>query len=658
MKKTIPLILILAVLGIFGCGETGFEKKEPLPNLRPATLKPFSSCEEVVERIRTSLRSDLEKQYDSLQKRDWCYSYGAADGAPASGPAAMPAPSGEAVSFTGTNVQEEGVDEADLMKTDGHYLYALNRPEKTVHIFEIHPAGELTEVKQIPISSWQPDSLYLAKDKLVILSAAMEAGHWSGCSSSKTTVAIWDVAQPEDPQLQDELNYNGCLVSSRRIGRKLYLAMQTDGVSPRLSYWPDGYFSCDEEETPLQKSIAKLRESNEAVLQGLAFSDIFPAYSSMEGDDCSHLYFADDVSGTSIASVVGIDLRPVKDEAQITSVLGTASTVYASSNAMYLAAPADRDFTMIHQFRFEGGEESFRYTGSQAVEGQLLNSFALSEFEGVLRIATTVGNSDSRLYTLNADEENLPVMGSVSGLGKGEKIYAVRFLGPKAFVVTFKKVDPLYVVDLSDPQEPSVKGELKIPGFSTYLHILDGNHLIGIGHAADDQGSFTWFQGVQLSLFDVSDSAQPRAIQQITIGGRGTSSDAVFNHHAVTFDGKSHLLVLPIDYYEGDGLGSNVGNFQYSGFHLYDVDLRDGFLQERVIRETTADETTSSWGSGFWSEDLGRRSLLFSQEGEDALITLTLKGVTLYRLEEGDPVEASYFPFSIDEGEDWYLWRD
>lgn len=203
--------------------------------------------------------------------------------------------------------------------------------------------------------------------------------------------------------------------------------------------------------------------------------------------------------------------------------------------------------TVIHKINID--KEEINYEGVGEVPGHLLNQFSMDEFNKNFRVATTTGevwggNSLNHLYVLN---ENMEIVGSVEDLAPGEKIYSARFMGNRAYIVTFKKVDPLFVIDLSSPRNPKVLGYLKITGYSDYLHPYDENHIIGIGK--ETQGGneyFSWYQGVKVSLFDVSDVENPIETGKIVIGDRGTDSDALYEHKAVLFDKEKNLLVIPI----------------------------------------------------------------------------------------------------------------
>jgi uncharacterized secreted protein with C-terminal beta-propeller domain len=228
------------------------------------------------------------------------------------------------------------------------------------------------------------------------------------------------------------------------------------------------------------------------------------------------------------------------------AVLTGGDTVYASATSLYVATQrfGSEARTVLHRFDTSDPDQT-PYAGSGDIPGTLLNQFALSEHAGVLRAASTRGdNSESLVTTLDVRAGGLVPRGRVGGLGHGERIYAVRFIGPLGYVVTFRQTDPLYTLDLSDPGHPRAVGELKLPGYSAYLHPVAEGLLLGVGQEATSDGRV---QGLQLSLFDVSDPAQPRRLQQLKLAERWSSSAVEWDHHAFLWWPEGRLAVLPID---------------------------------------------------------------------------------------------------------------
>jgi hypothetical protein len=298
----------------------------------------------------------------------------------------------------------------------------------------------------------------------------------------------------------------------------------------------------------------------------------------------------------SFVSLVSFDLETLEPPAR-TLIAGRPGFVYSSAEALYLATDgidggdslptpyygsAGADRSTIHKFRLDGTDTS--YAGSSVIRGHVLNQFSMDEYDGVLRVATSSGrvpNPDvsSNITTLEETEVGLVRVGELTGLAPQEDIRSVRFDGDQGFMVTFKKTDPLFVLDLSEPSEPAVLGELKIPGFSTYMQRLDENHLLAVGFDADDQGSFAFFDGIQIQIFDISELSNPRLLHKTVIGTRGSGSEALMNHLAFNFYGPKRLLGLPVTVCEGGDNGVYGDKLTFSGLMVFDVSLEDGITE-------------------------------------------------------------------------------
>jgi uncharacterized secreted protein with C-terminal beta-propeller domain len=277
----------------------------------------------------------------------------------------------------------------------------------------------------------------------------------------------------------------------------------------------------------------------------------------------------------------------------------------------------------------------------------------MDEREGYFRIATTNGfstrsgsSTSNNVYVLNA---SLGVTGKLEGLAPGEDIYSARFMGSRCYLVTFKKVDPLFVIDLSDPERPEVLGKLKIPGYSDYLHPYDENTLIGVGKETEEaeEGDFAWYQGVKISLFDVSDVSDPKEIAKFEIGDRGTDSPVLHDHKAFLFSRAKNLLVIPVlvaeideGDYSGDVPANAYGEYVYQGAYVFHVSPGQGIeLRGRV---THIDDPLEFLKSGYWfdSELSVERSLYI----DDFLYTISrgmIKMNGLFDLSEMGSVELT-----------------
>jgi uncharacterized secreted protein with C-terminal beta-propeller domain len=289
-----------------------------------------------------------------------------------------------------------------------------------------------------------------------------------------------------------------------------------------------------------------------------------------------------------------------------TILLGASSNLYVSLSNIYLTFPVwgtdilgrevwDSPKTSIHRLHIAGAEMD--YVANGEVPGMVLNQFSMDEYDGYFRVATTTQGetTGNHVYILDMD---LNIVGSLEGLAPGEMIYSARFMGERGYMVTFRQVDPLFVIDLSDPNNPRELGYLKVTGYSDYLHPYDENHLIGIGKETTEEGEFAWYQGVKISLFDVSDVSNPQEIDKLEIGDRGSDSPVLWDHKAFLFDKSRNLMVMPVleakvdvTKYSAEELAWAYGEPVYQGAYVFHVSVDGGIsLQGRITHiENIAD---------------------------------------------------------------------
>jgi inhibitor of cysteine peptidase len=446
--------------------------------------------------------------------------------------------------YSETNVQVEGVDEADLVKTDGQYIY-LTRNGK-VYIVRAYPP-EAAEV----VSMFQPDQqvqdLYVDGDKLVLYLRMSKAIYRDMKGKgfpvpedlvSTTTIQVYDISNRGTPELEREVTVEGDYVNSRLIGDYVYT------VTRKRAKVID-----DEVDLPSVETGG----SN----------------CSVEASEVYYMNYTD--NRYYFTTIIAFNMQdPGEPESMETMLLGRASSLYVSYGSIYIAT-CRSDTTVLHRIRIDEGEIAYVAEGS--VPGYVLNQFSMDENGGYFRIATTSrrNGKSSNVYVLDGD---LEIVGWLEGLAPGEDIYSARFMGDRCYMVTFKKVDPLFTIDLSDPENPKVLGKLKIPGYSDYLHPYDEDTLIGLGKdTVDAEGeSFAWYQGVKISLFDVSNVHNPRELAKLVIGERGSESPALDDHRAFLFSRARNLLVIPI-YEENVGIVSEgeLGRYYTQGAYVFHI---------------------------------------------------------------------------------------
>lgn len=594
MKSHLRLISAALMIGLCGavCGPplTGTPKRRNV-----AALRGFGSAEELRKYLADQAAASLAAQRSSTP-----YFWGII---PLASPAMMASvaedanmggmATGDGASsdpFSTTNIQEEGVDESDIIKNDGTYIYALTSAK--IRILKAVPVGELGEVGSIEVPAGA-SAMYLRGKTLVVLGGVYgDYGNWSGVTTapsigaadiayypyggrSQATVSVYDVTNPANPAKLATTTFDGTLTDSRLIDNKLHLVL---GTTPALPENP----------TPLSLASQPLETW-------------LPDYQVVAGDGSvvssgdvvgwESMFRPDDPDGYGIVTVATLDVDQPLNPPITTSITADAETIYASRDALYITDTAysyteraSRIDTAVHKLAFAAGGTEYRASG--VVPGRPLNQYSLGEFEGHLRIATNsssfslIGETGgNNVYVLGEGVGNgkLEVTGKVEGIAPGEQIYSARFVGKRGFLVTFKQIDPLFTLDLSDPANPVVVGELKVPGYSDHLQLLDENHLLSIGKDAQDMGSFAWFQGVQISLFDVTDFANPTLMDKEIIGGRGSNSEANSNPKAFNYFAAKNVLAFPMQVYTASGGGSSYGQHEFDGLYVYRVTVANGF---------------------------------------------------------------------------------
>ena len=604
-------VLLIAVVGVFAVYRPG-----PLGENQ---ISRFASYEELKEFVN---RNTQDKGMLNMSDRFWSGS--------AEEDALAPAPADS--EYSTTNIQVAGVDEADIVKTDGVYVY-LASGNKTI-IVRAYPPDQAQVLSEIELEG-TVIGVFINEDKLVVFEEETpyypyHDVRWEGedkmyvpYRSPKTYIKVYDVSDKANPLLAREISANGQYISSRMIGDYAYV------VTNEPVYEEEG-------EVNLPKIHCGANETE------IPAEDIY--YSNVS--DYYYMY----------TTIIAINTQDDDQEpAYETILLGASSTLYVSPNNIYLTFPVwgtdilgrevwDSPRTSIHRIHIEG--DAIEYVASGEVPGMVLNQFSMDEYDGHFRVATTTWGetTGNHVYILDA---GLNIVGSLEDLAPGETIYSARFMGERGYLVTFKQVDPLFVIDLSDPNDPRELGYLKVTGYSDYLHPYDENHIIGIGKETTDAGEFAWYQGVKISLFDVSDVNNPQEISKIEIGDRGTDSPVLWDHKAFLFDRSRNLMVMPLllaevdvsDYPEGVPSWA-YGEPVWQGAYVFDISLDAGIsVQGRITHiEDIADPEYYSYYSPFAVE----RSLSI----KDVLYTISQAKIKMNNLETLDYINEVELPYS------------
>jgi hypothetical protein len=589
-------------------------------------LARVSSCSQLQQHLRERSREWMNAQIDALEKElqsnpnQGCL-LAEAGGDFASGPTlSTGTPTAAPTSVSQTNNQVADVDEADQVKTDGKYLYLAQGNELRIAL--AWPAADAAIASRVTLPG-QAKKLFIEGDRALVYVSVPRSGEtapsFSGvqrdctygydCDFSgdgtATQLAILDISDRSAPALLRTLRFPGSLVAARRIGSAVHTVLSVGDVGvPGLAF--PGEYCGDNSATALahqHQLLEDARQKNLALIDAATFNLdalAFDGDRKLGAADCSDFYRETAGDGQGITSLVSLDLAGDADPT-LTHILSRGGAVYAASDALYMAVPHQRasygwydsvsvdEASTVHQFRIGEDPAQTGYLASGIVPGRVLNQFSMDQSQGALRIATTKGHVpspgvESTLSVLERSGNALDVVGQVDHIAPDEDIRSVRFDGARGYLVTFKKTDPLFVLDLSNNAAPRVVGELKIPGFSTYMHQLDDTHLLALGYEADDMGSFAYFNGVQLQIFDVTDPTAPTLLHKKVYGTRGSSSSALTDHLGFTYLADRGLLTLPLSVCDGGGNGM-FGTLSFSGMVALDVNMTQGFSELGRLEE-------------------------------------------------------------------------
>ena len=531
MSRRSWLCAVLAVLPLAGCTATSFSARVR-PDLK---LVAYDSCGQLLSELRTASQQSIGP-YGLAGAEPAVLAGGARTMATDQAPAAP--------EHSGTNVHEQGADEPDIVKTDGRRIVTV-----TGGVLRVVDPATRTQTGRLDLGASGPAEVLLAGDRALVLIDGPGYQLYERRirpQGSHPEVLLVDLSGP--PRLISRYRGEGTLVDARQTGTVARVVLST---TPKIT------FPGRAESTEGRLSENRAAIGRAPVDAWLPTWEITTGATTTKGRlDCGAVSRPASFSGTSMLSVLTFDLTapaltdggPVGLVTDGDTVYGTPTSLYVANNQRWrlafdavtssVAPPLN---TEIYRFRLPATGKPV-FTAAGTVPGLLINQYAMSEWEGDLRVATTDPADDaSAVRVLRARDDKLIQVGEVGGLGQGERIYSVRFAGPRGYVVTFKQTDPLFSLDLSDPTGPRVTGALKISGYSAHLQPIGDDQLIGIGQEATAEGRPT---GTQISLFDVADPANPRRLAQQQI--RDGQSEAEFDPHALLWWPATRLLVAPM----------------------------------------------------------------------------------------------------------------
>jgi uncharacterized secreted protein with C-terminal beta-propeller domain len=576
----------LAVLAGWSCGHGPGEDI-----LDEVSLRDFRTCGDLEDYIKGQALREMNATIDQLIENDSYPGRGFfpldARTAPAPTPASAPSP--QAQDYTTTNTQERDVDEADFVKNDGSRAFVLHGTQLLK--LATWPPESTRLDWALPLEG-QPRGMFLDGNTAVVFSTVAPPVYRTSLDyRAKVRATVLDVSGSA-PRTLYELEQDGSYLNARRRGSVVRLVSHGGLRQPPLRYYLERYVSSPAER---RNAYEELRRRNASLIRAQPLEEWLPQRSEVvDGRPRTSVQACSDYNATTAPVGLGLttlstlDIRSFGQGTRHISILNDASTVYASAQSLYVASPhwwrpgarMTREHTYLHKFDTTGDPRRARYVASGGVPGYLADQFSLDEEQGRLRVATTRQSSETRwpantvndVYVLEARGARLEVVGQINELAPGERIYSARFEGARGYLVTFRQVDPLFTLDLSDPRQPRRVGELKVPGFSTYLHPLDGDHLLTIGREATDMGNgVALFGGLLLQIFDVTDFAEPRLLHTRVRGTRSTGSEAEHDHKAFNYFAARSVLAIPVS----DWRSARDGAFQ-SSLELFRVGLREG----------------------------------------------------------------------------------
>lgn len=573
--------------------------------------------------------------------------------------------------YSVTNVQVEGIDEDDVVKTDGTYIYYVDTYDGNIYVSKANPAASLAVVSTIDSDYADFSGIYIYKNYLVGIGGGIYSGYWGEDEApadvsdwygyGSTVMEVWDITNKSVPSLVKGWIFDGYSNGSRLVDGDLYLVMNT------YRYYDYG--------------IDKI-----SIPEMMAYGE---EAEPMCG--CTDVSIPDDPWSDSFVEVAGLDLDNLDDGIKAEVVYGIGNTVYMSKEHLYIAGtyydyletqseglwdslgnwlwPSDNytERTIVSKLDFSGGAVS--YVADGQIPGSLLNQFSMDEYEDNLRVAVTKDNwtdhTSNAVYVL---DDELNRIGSVTGLAEGESIYAVRFMEDTGYVVTYERMDPLFVLDLADPEAPELMGELEIPGYSDYLHPWGDHYLIGFGMSTSDRGDWVQTDGLKIALFDVEDPTDPQEVSTIEIGGAGSSSEILYNHRALLANPSQGWFAIPVyEYSRDNGIieydpdnapAWNVTEFQGLYVFTVDMDAETLALKGKITHHQAADFASNCYSEPYtcgyhrWERDIVRGVYI-----GNVMYALSYESIGAYKVSNLEEIKKVPFGIEVIDYEDYTTWE-
>ena len=588
IRYGIAAILLATILGAFiynfgSIPTRSGSNVSPVPAAHSSLLASFSSADELKNFLKTNSQTQGPfSLYGPVDTQIFGLKVGMAPQAVESNSMV------DSVQHSVTNVQVEGVDEADTVKIDDNgYVYVLSND--TVNILAAYPPEHATMLSKLKFNpnDMVPIGIFIAGNRLAVLGSKYILPTYNlpnifpfyggpDVATVKTFVKVYDISDRSNPFLIEDFASTGSYFNSRMIGNYVYFVTGTAA-----------YIANDAPILPEITTDGKTTQIAPTEIRYFNGTEQYYQYTTLVA-----------------MNIQNITEAPV----YLTVMLGSASGMYVSQNNMYLTFQNwywDGGNTTVYRIHLQNNNMTVEAKGT--IPGQEHNQFSMDENGEYFRVQTSTwinGTSYTNVYLLDM---NLTVIGKLENLAAGENFHSVRFIGNRCYLVTFMKTDPLFVIDLSNATNPHVLGELKIPGYSDYLHPYDETHLIGVGKNTEvaEGSSFAWYQGIKVSLFDVSNVTNPVQIANYIIGDRGSDTPVLSDPKAFLFDRAKNLLAIPatvakIDtsQYPDPVPSSAYGDTVWQGVYVFDISTHHNLVLEGRI--THMGNETNIYDQEYW----------------------------------------------------------
>ncbi|MGB1588768.1 MAG: beta-propeller domain-containing protein [Candidatus Poseidoniaceae archaeon] len=613
----------------------------------------------------------------------------------------------EGTDYSGTNNQEQGVDEADFVKTDGYHIYFLD--DGVLNIMDVPEFGQIEFASSTEVEGY-PSAMMLDGDNLVVISSvyswALDSDDpladrmgwgdaWNGWrTSTLTKFTVYDVSNSSEPSVSRELYIEGNYMTAREVDSTVRAVTHTWMDIPGLKTWleyPEGYWNLDYDDPNRrvirEQAAAAAMIHNSEILRDITLEDILPQVHErvgneiithhMNGEDCSDFVAPLYSFNKGFTSIFTIDLLSQDLEFEADHIVGNWPMVYASQDVLVITENAwdwwwfwgnDEmdESTNIHTFDIsQPGATS--YTGSGRVDGTILDQFSVSEYDGVVRVATTTGQwarwwmdnpepmqshvvTFGHAFDMDSGKHSLEELGRVDGIAYNESIWSARFVEDRAYIVTFENMDPLWTINLSDPTDPQIMGELEVPGVSTYIHPLSDDAIltIGLGPADEETGLGLDWSHTRLSLFDVSNFSDPQLSQVLSLspvddpddGWSWAYSEATWEHKAFQYWAPKGMLAIPMNTYRYDYFYDDEGKYHYdydwvSKLMIVNVSETGLEIHGEVDHSEFYDDEETRW----WNSYNIRRSIFMG----DYIYAISHGGITVTHLDTLNETDSHQF---------------